>query len=289
MRGAHVRVICGVAVAAAAASVATVVAVDAASQGGAARAVAAPTTTTAPAPTPTVATTTTLPPPPPSKSAAAPLRDLQEGDKGADVLALEERLAELGYRPGVLDGGFDGDLASAVLAFQKHEGLERDRIVTVDVRLALAAPAGAGPEAGLPVPRVEIDKERQIAFVVLDSGITILNVSTGNEEYYQAPSGGTGFARTPVGEYSVVSRIDGVRHAPLGTLYRPLYFHGGYAIHGSMSVPEYPASHGCVRVSYPDMDWLFPTIDNGTPVYVYDIENPLPPPEIRVGPVPTYS
>ncbi|MFP5299042.1 MAG: L,D-transpeptidase family protein, partial [Actinomycetota bacterium] len=38
------------------------------------------------------------------------------------------------------------------------------------------------------------------------------------------------------------------RVSRLGTLYDPSYFVGGYAFHGSPSVPTYPASHGCIRL-----------------------------------------
>ena len=31
-------------------------------------------------------------------------------------------------------------------------------------------------------------------------------------------------------------------------MYNPLYIVGGIAIHGSLDVPAYPASHGCIRV-----------------------------------------
>jgi len=35
-----------------------------------------------------------------------------------------------------------------------------------------------------------------------------------------------------------------------------MFFHGGYALHGSNSVPDYNASHGCVRMSPDDAQWL---------------------------------
>lgn len=34
------------------------------------------------------------------------------------------------------------------------------------------------------------------------------------------------------------------------------YLSGGQAIHGSNDVPNYPASHGCVRVSVPAMEHI---------------------------------
>ncbi|MGC1210903.1 MAG: L,D-transpeptidase [Micromonospora sp.] len=43
-----------------------------------------------------------------------------------------------------------------------------------------------------------------------------------------------------------------------GEVSRPKYFEEqGIAIHGYTSVPPYPASHGCVRVTLPAMDWLW--------------------------------
>ncbi|HUH07664.1 MAG TPA: L,D-transpeptidase family protein, partial [Egibacteraceae bacterium] len=63
--------------------------------------------------------------------------------------------------------------------------------------------------------------------------------------------------------------IRGVREADLGTLYDPMYFYRGWAIHGSNSVPAYPASHGCVRVTRGDALWLFDRAPLGTTVVIY--------------------
>jgi N-acetylmuramoyl-L-alanine amidase len=74
---------------------------------------------------------------------------------------------------------------------------------------------------------------------------------------------------TPVGRFSIYRKVDGFDPSPLGTLFDPMYFTGGYAIHGNPSVPPYPASHGCVRVPM----WVAPTLsatnDYGETVYVY--------------------
>jgi lipoprotein-anchoring transpeptidase ErfK/SrfK len=57
----------------------------------------------------------------------------------------------------------------------------------------------------------------------------------------------------------------------LGSMYRPKYFRGGWAVHGSGSIPPWPASHGCVRVSNAAMDWMWDTwgAPLGTAVHVY--------------------
>ena len=122
-----------------------------------------------------------------------------------------------------------------------------------------------------PVPRLDIDIARQLVFVVLNDGsVVTLNSSTGNGETYKVPGGGTDVAYTPVGDFTVIRKVPGDEHAPLGTLRSPLYFYRGWAIHGAANVPAYPASHGCARISNPDADWLFPQIALGTPVIVYD-------------------
>lgn len=52
-------------------------------------------------------------------------------------------------------------------------------------------------------------------------------------------------------------------------MYRPNYFHGGYALHGMTSVPSYPASHGCVRMTVPTMDRMWSSLWIGMPVAIY--------------------
>ena len=47
------------------------------------------------------------------------------------------------------------------------------------------------------------------------------------------------------------------------------YFDGGIAMHGLDSVPPYPASHGCVRISMPEAPAVYAFVSVGTPVYVY--------------------
>jgi lipoprotein-anchoring transpeptidase ErfK/SrfK len=69
-----------------------------------------------------------------------------------------------------------------------------------------------------------------------------------------------------------------MREAFLGQMYNPYYFHGGYAIHGSPSVPNYPASHGCIRVTMWDMDLLLEHFEVGMAVYIYGKRKAAPEP-----------
>jgi lipoprotein-anchoring transpeptidase ErfK/SrfK len=82
----------------------------------------------------------------------------------------------------------------------------------------------------------------------------------------------TDTAITPVGTFRINrERPDGWWVGDLGQIYRPKYFIGGVAIHGSLSVPAHPASHGCVRVSVAAMDmiWEQEILPRGTTVVVY--------------------
>lgn len=204
---------------------------------------------------------------------------LRQGDSGDEIASIQSKLLALGYRPGTPDGTFGPETASAVLAFQKAEGLERDAIVGDGVRSRIDNPQAAGPKKSDPGPRVEVDLDRQIMFVIDSAGnVTTINVSTGSGKEFQSAEAGKGIvvAHTPVGEFSVQRSIDGNREAPLGTLYRPLYFQGGWAIHGNPYVPAYPASHGCVRTANIDQDFVFSVIDIGDPVWIYGKNPPLP-------------
>ncbi len=197
-------------------------------------------------------------------------KQLSAGEKGTEVALLQLRLVELGYRPGGTDGSYGAATVSAVMAFQKREGLARDGTAGPEVLERLKAPRGAGPLDATGGPRIEVDLDRQVAFVIINGVVSTINVSTGNGQTYSVPgSNATAVAYTPTGSYRVGLRIDGPENGKLGVLYRPLYFTGGWAVHGSTSVPAYPASHGCVRTSYADQDWLFDQFPSGSSVVIY--------------------
>ncbi|HEU4480691.1 MAG TPA: L,D-transpeptidase, partial [Actinomycetota bacterium] len=89
------------------------------------------------------------------------------------------------------------------------------------------------------------------------------------EEYYTS-DGEQRRAHTPRGNFVIERKIQGERHSDLGVLYDPNYFVGGYAIHGSPSVPVYPASHGCVRIPMYQSRAFFNRTPIGMPVFVHD-------------------
>jgi lipoprotein-anchoring transpeptidase ErfK/SrfK len=165
------------------------------------------------------------------------------------------------------------------MAFQKYFQLRPTgniNAATAHLLKEITNPATATAKEGT---LAEVDKSRQLLFLVQD-GITtyVMNASTGDDRAYEEPDGNTpgvmikGTAVTPVGSFKIDrERPDGWWIGDLGQIYRPKYFVGGVAIHGSMSVPAYPASHGCVRVTVKAMDFIWENeiLPRGTEVFVY--------------------
>ena len=196
-------------------------------------------------------------------------RQLRLGDVGGDVASLERRLAAQKADVGRLDGVFDYDLTHAVIAFQKSQGLPRTGVYDRATSSRLAAPVAVKlryPSAGR---AVEIDLRKQVLYLSQGGVLQrVVDISSGSNNLYES-DGVTYRATTPLGRFRVLRKIDGVRVSRLGELYRPAYFFQGWAIHGSNSVPTYPASHGCIRVTNPVQDRLFGLLTVGTPVTVY--------------------
>ena len=194
---------------------------------------------------------------------------LAPGSLGASVEALQRRLLDLGYFVHV-DGRFSELTKQAVYALQKAAGLPRTGVAGPAERSAL--------ERGVRPPTrsrsgyvIEIDKTRQLIVAVRDGQpIWTFHTSTGNGRPYLS-GGRRAVAVTPEGHFRVYNAINGLRISDLGQLWRPRYFTGGYAMHGSPSIPPYPASHGCARLSNAAIDfiWAANVMPIGTPVWVY--------------------
>ena len=200
---------------------------------------------------------------------------LSAGSEGPLVEFLQQRLTSAGFRPGAIDGRFGGGTWQAVMAFQKHHGLDRTGEFEPDhwdllddqpsVRLRSTA------------DRIEVDLGKQVLYLVKGNEVeTVIPISSGNGGTFQNYTGRTVRAVTPEGTYSFYNQRNSLHTSSLGAMYKPYYFRGGYAIHGSPSVPAHPASHGCIRVTNSDMDYLREHLEIGMSIVVYGLrtENP---------------
>jgi hypothetical protein len=177
--------------------------------------------------------------------------DLALGDHGPSVRLLENRLAELHYAV-KRDGMFGSEDLEAMYAFDKTEGLPRTG--TVDASVWRRLDRAQIPHARYAGDHIEIDKSRQVLFVVRD-GKVALTVATS--------TGATG--NTPLGEWHVYRKVAGFDWV----LYYPSYFLRGFAVHGYPDVPPYPASHGCARIPMWIAQTIYDDIPDGSTVYVY--------------------
>ncbi|MBP2702415.1 murein L,D-transpeptidase [Microbispora sp. RL4-1S] len=207
----------------------------------------------------------------------APYKTLRLGAKGTAVKALQARLKQLGYVPGSVDGQYGGGTVTAVWAFQKAQGLRPASTVTRATWQALEHPKA--PKVLVPggrPDRVEVNLTKQL-MVLYRNGVPrlISHISSGSGIPYteyavwngkrQRFSGG---ARTPTGDFKTTWRVSGWHRSYLGELYNPIFFNGGIALHGALSVPLYPASHGCVRLPMNVARILPGLLGKGVPVHV---------------------
>ncbi|HZE17904.1 MAG TPA: L,D-transpeptidase, partial [Mycobacterium sp.] len=118
---------------------------------------------------------------------------------------------------------------------------------------------------------IEVGLTKDLLLILTDGHVdTILNTSTGGGYTYTS-QGVSAVAATPPGRFTITRQVDGLDISPLGQLWRPKYFSGGFAVHGYPEVPPVPVSHGCVRVSMAAMDWIWAQnlMPIGTQVWIY--------------------
>lgn len=232
------------------------------------------TTTTVPAPSPSTPPVNIVPVAP----VDPPLVAVGKGN-GDDTARAQWRLLELGFWLREPNGSYDLTTQQAVMAFQKYYGIETDGSLGPETAALLTSATERSHGKSDAGTLVEIDKGSQLLFLVVD-GVTqwILNTSTGSEIAYDEPDKNTpgerqvGDSVTRNGLHKVYrERPEGWWEGDLGEIYRPKYFSGGEAVHGSNHIPDYAASHGCVRVSVPAMDWIWEAnmMPMGIPVWVH--------------------
>jgi len=178
------------------------------------------------------------------------------GARGTKVLLLQRALLKLGFATPVT-GYYDSATSRGVLAFRKTNGLGRTGFASRTVYAMLTRGEGAFrlryPRAG---KHVEFDWSRQV-----------LALARKGRPYrvYHASSG-TPATPTVFGTFHFYLQTPGTNAKGM---VHSSYFIRGYAIHGYASVPNYPASHGCLRVPIPNARSIFNWIEIGDTIYSY--------------------
>ncbi|NLC76257.1 MAG: L,D-transpeptidase family protein [Clostridia bacterium] len=181
-----------------------------------------------------------------------------------EVYELEERLLELGYHPGPVDGLFDFSTEEAVKTFQKDHGLNTDGLVGPQFWKALALGADKTVTGSTPPPEGPIK-------IVIDINRRTLTVYSQGAIYKEYPIAiGKAETPSPVGEWKIVNKSLSWGGG-FGTRWMGLNVPWGiYGIHGTnkpWSIGR-RASAGCFRMYNRDVEEIYPWIPYGTPVIV---------------------
>ena len=183
------------------------------------------------------------------------------GDSGPGVRAMQEDLARLTYlAPRFVNGSFDAATWQAVVGFQGYSRLERTGVATALTVASLMRAERPQARHVDGAAHVEVDLDRQVMMLVHGSGVVtrLIHIS----------SGITG--NTPAGSYTVIRKERMSWSKPFKAwLPYASYFFEGFAMHEYPDVPEYAASHGCVRIPAGDAAAVYAFTEMGMPVILY--------------------
>lgn len=223
-----------------------------------------------------VVETTAAPAAPTSAVAPVPLsRMLGPGVAGDDVTRLQQRLVDLGFDPGPVDGQFGPATQMSVWAYQKLVmGLSGTAVsgkVTPELWAKMEEALTIRPlRPDATATHLEVYLPSQTAVLFQDGKARLItHISTGTGKEW-CEEGYCSVAITPGGVYEFGRRVDGWDDSVLGQLYNPVYFNYGVAIHGAYNVPLYPASHSCVRIPMHIAKYFPSLVKRGDQVFVFD-------------------
>jgi lipoprotein-anchoring transpeptidase ErfK/SrfK len=193
------------------------------------------------------------------------------GAQSTGTAQLQQALTDAGFYRGPIDGSFDAQTQQAVMAFRKEVGAARSFAWSDGLWGLLNSYVKPWTPFRYNEPdRIEVNLSRQVLYLFKGGVLAeVFPISSGNGQPYTNQFGSFSEAHTPTGDFAIQRHIRGERISFLGVLWNPWYFTGGYAIHGSPSVPAYPASHGCIRLTMSDSAWLESQLSIGLPVHVW--------------------
>ncbi len=181
---------------------------------------------------------------------------LKRGECSNVVHGFKAAMAKMGYVSG---GGkcFNGRLGREVLAYRKVNGMDRSKKAGADVVKAVFNGKGGYhakyPSAG---EHAEVPLDKQVLVLLKgDEPFAIYPVSTGK------PS-----TPTITGHYEFYRQEPGLNSEGM---YYSFYWHNGYAVHGYHEVPNYAASHGCVRTFIEDQPRIYEQLHYGESIFVF--------------------
>ena len=181
---------------------------------------------------------------------------LHPGECGKVVKGFKKAMAKMGY---VAGGGscYNGRLGREVLAYRKVNDMNRSQKAGAGLVKKVFGGKGSYhvkyPNAG---EHAEVPLNKQV-LVLIKKGkpFAVYPVSTGK------PS-----TPTITGHYTFYRQEPGYNSEGM---YYSFYWHNGYAVHGYAEVPNYAASHGCVRTFIADQPRIYEQLHFGESIFVF--------------------
>jgi L,D-transpeptidase-like protein len=181
---------------------------------------------------------------------------LHPGECGKVVKGFKKAMARMGYVSG---GGscFNGRLGREVLAYRKVNGMNRSQKAGAGlVKSVFGGKGGYHVRYSDAGEHAEVPLDKQVLVLAKgDRPFAIYPVSTGK------PS-----TPTITGHYSFYRQEPGYNAEGM---YYSFYWHNGYAVHGYHEVPNYAASHGCVRTFIADQPRIYEQLHSGESIFVF--------------------
>lgn len=181
---------------------------------------------------------------------------ISRGECGRVVRGFRQALNKLALVP-AKGNCFNGKMARAVLAYRKLNDMTRNSKASKTVVKRVFNGKG-----GYNVRRPELGDHMEAPL-----SKQVIVFSKGDDPYAIFPVA-SGKASTPtiLGTYSFYRKEPGMNSHGM---YYSSYFIRGYATHGYESVPDYPASHGCLRTFIADQPRVYDITQIGMPVYTF--------------------
>jgi L,D-transpeptidase catalytic domain len=181
---------------------------------------------------------------------------LHQGQCGDVVVGFKKAMRKMGY---VVNSGhcFGGKTGRGVLAYRKVNGMTR------------SARAGKGLVKRVFSGRGEYKVVHPNAGEHLEASLSkqVLVFAKGDKPFAVYPvSSGKSSTPTVTGHFHFIRQEPGYNSHGM---YYSFYFYGGYAVHGYESVPDYPASHGCIRTFIADQPEIYNRINYGESIFVF--------------------
>ena len=218
------------------------------------------------------------------------------------VRDVQRILQGLSIPTGPVDGFWGAQTAQGLCTFRQLAGLpvsrqginedDLDRLLTYDAAYAQLWQIPAPERMGRSTYLLASLTCQTMLYVQDGHYSRVFRISSGNAEY-PTPAGRYVLGSTwpgwscstlfpdacynrPYGmnaliEWDEESEDPNPAFSQFGNMYNKRSFLGSYMLHGSAFVPTYPASHGCVRMTIADSDWMYRNLTTRGGVIAFEV------------------